>query len=181
MGEKPIWWTDRRSLRLSGHGYTGPETYFVTLCSYQNKCLFGEVVDGQIRLSEIGLLVQKEWLRTAQVRPYIELDTYVVMPNHLHAVLIFTGENLDSVRIPRAKKEVGPTLVAGSLGAVIAQFKSIVTKRSRAMGLKGSIWQRNYYEQMIQDEESLNGIREYIETNPSRWHLTEKTPKLGVN
>ncbi len=181
MGEKPIWWADRRSLRLSGHAYTGPEAYFVTLCSYQNKCLFGDVVDGQIRLSRVGLLVQKEWLRTAQVRPYIELDTYVVMPNHLHAVLIFTGGNLDSVKIPRTKKEVGPTLVAGSLGAVIAQFKSIVTKRSRAMGLKGSIWQRNYYEQMIQDDESLNGIREYIETNPSRWHLTEKTPKLGVN
>ncbi len=149
----------------------------MTLCSYQKQCLFGEDADGQIRLNGVALLVHKEWLRTAQVRPYIELDTYVVMPNHLHAVLVFTGENLDSVRIPRAKKEVGPILVAESLGAVIAQFKSIVTKRSRVMGLKGSIWQRNYYEQMIQDEESLNCIREYIETNPLRWHLDRENPE----
>jgi len=92
MVEKPIWWANRHSLRLLGHDYTWPEAYFVTLCSHQKRCLFGEVVEGRMRLSRVGSLVETEWRKTAQVRSYVQLDRYVVMPNHFHAILVFIGE-----------------------------------------------------------------------------------------
>ena len=180
MVEKPSWWENRQSLRLLGHDYTGPEVYFVTLCSHQNKCLFGEVVEGQMLLSRVGLLVEAEWQKTAQVRSYIQLDRYVVMPNHFHAILAFTGGKPASKPVLTEVKKVGPRLVAGSLGAVIAQFKSMVTKKSRAIGLQVPVWQANYHEHLIENEESLDCIQEYIDTNPLRWHLDrENLSKVG--
>ncbi len=180
MAEKPIWWANRRSFRFLGHDYTGPEVYFVTLCSHQNRYLFGEVVEGQMRLSRVGSLVEKEWQQTAQVRSYVQLDRYVVMPNHFHAIVIFTGEKPASKPVLTEWEKAAPRLVAGSLGAVMAQFKSMVTKKSRLMSLKVPIWQSNYHEHLIRDEESLDCIREYIDTNPLRWHLDrENLAKVG--
>jgi REP element-mobilizing transposase RayT len=133
-----------------------------------------------VLLSRVGSLVEKEWRQTVQVRPYLQLDKYVVMPNHFHAIVIFAGEKPHSKQAPADLKKAAPRLVAGSLGAVMAQFKSIVTKRSRAIGLRSLIWQANYYEHIIEDEESLARIRQYIDTNPLRWHLDrENQGKTG--
>ena len=152
----------------------------MTLCGHQNMCLFGEIVEGHMRLSRVGSLVEAEWYKTAQVRSYIQLDKYVVMPNHFHAILSFTGGRPNSKQVPAEVKKAAPRLVAGSLGAVIAHFKSMVTKESRLMGLKVPIWQPNYHEHLIRDEESLDSIREYIDTNPLRWHLDrENLAKVG--
>ncbi len=180
MVEKPIWWANRRSFHLLGHDYTGPEVYFVTLCSHQNRCLFGEILEGHMRLSRVGLLVETEWHKTAQVRSYIQLDKYVVMPNHFHAILSVTGEKPASKPVLTEWEKAAPRLVAGSLGAAMAQFKSLVTKESRLMGLTVPIWQPNYYEYVIGDEKSLECTREYIDTNPLRWHLDRENPaKVG--
>ena len=176
MVEKPIWWANRHSFRLLGHDYTRPEAYFVTLCSHQKRCLFGEVVEGRMRLSQVGSLVETEWGKTAQVRSYVQLDRYVVMPNHFHAILVFMGGKPTSKPVPTEWNKAAPRLVAGSLGAVMAQFKSMVTKGSRTIGLQTPIWQANYHEHLIRDEESLNCIRDYIDTNPLRWHLDQENP-----
>lgn len=137
-----------------------------------------------VQLNETGRLVESVWLQTATVRPDIELDAYVVMPNHFHAIFFIH----ESPGVPGATHRVAPTTnhvaAAGkthrptgpeprSVGAIIAQFKSLVTKRINLtqQHLDGSVWQRNYYEHVIRDEKSLNRIREYIATNALRWDL----------
>ena len=176
MQRKPIWWPNRHSVRLRGHNYTGLAAYFVTICACRKKCLFGEVVEQEMKLSNLGSLVQTEWKKTPQVRPCIQLDSYVVMPNHLHGILVFTGEDPRSTGIGLRQIKDRRVCLPGSLGAVICQFKSMVTKRSLKIGMHGPIWQRGYYERIIEDQESTNRIREYIETNPLRWHFDCENP-----
>ena len=80
----------RRSICLKGYDYRQAGTYFVTLCTYNRECLFGEVVDGEMHLNELGQIVHEEWLRSADIRPEMVLDAFVVMPNHLHGIIIIT-------------------------------------------------------------------------------------------
>jgi putative transposase len=174
----------RRTIRVQGYDYTQAGAYFITICTRDRECLLGKVVNGDVQLNETGRLVESVWLRTATVRPDLELDAYVVMPNHFHAIFFIH----ESPGVPGATRRVAPTknhsAVAGkthrptgprpkSVGAVMAQFKSLVTKRIKdtRQYRGGSIWQRNYYEHVIRDEESLNRIREYIATNAPRWDL----------
>jgi REP element-mobilizing transposase RayT len=77
----------RRSIRLPGHDYTQPGAYFITICTHQRQCLFGDVVDGALQLNELGQIVAEEWQKSAQIRREIELDDFVVMPNHLHGII----------------------------------------------------------------------------------------------
>jgi len=165
----------RRSIRLKGYDYTLAGAYFVTIVAWQREMLFGEIVDGKMILSEFGEIVREEWERTAIVRPNVELGEYVVMPNHFHGILIFIDD------IVGATRRVAPTkttLQSGSLGAVMAQFKSIVTKRINGLrNVTGfPIWQRNYYERIIRDEREMDGIHRYIESNPSMWAEDDENP-----
>ena len=79
---------NRRSIRLSEYDYTSAGGYFITMCTHERECLFGEIIDGEMVLNDVGRVVEAEWLRTAIVRSYVELDAHVVMPNHFHGVLI---------------------------------------------------------------------------------------------
>ncbi|MDT8398571.1 MAG: transposase [Pseudomonadales bacterium] len=81
---------NRRSIRLRGHDYSQAGAYFVTLCTFNRECLFGEIVDGGIRLNDGGWIVADEWAKTAEIRDEIELDSWVVMPNHLHGIVVIT-------------------------------------------------------------------------------------------
>ena len=161
----------RRSVRLKGYDYSQAGAYFVTIVAWQREMLFGGIVKGESILNEFGEIVREEWERTAVVRPNVELGEYVVMPNHFHGILVFR-ENVGATR------RVAPTLQSGSLGAVMAQFKSIVTKRINGLrnvtGLP--IWQRNYYERIIRDEHEMDRIHRYIESNPSMWAEDDENP-----
>jgi len=138
-----------------------------------------------MKLNHWGRLVIKEWLQTPEVRPYIELDAFVVMPNHFHGVFLL-HEFKDVTKREGATHRVAPTLkdrpsgpVSASVGAIIGQFKSRVTKRINDLRQKpgGPIWQRNYYEHVIRDDDDLNRIREYVENNPARWLEDENYPE----
>ncbi len=83
----------RRSIRLQGYDYSQPGAYFITLCTQNRECLFGEILNGEMRLNEFGVLVKNEWLKTGIIRPNIVIDAFVVMPNHLHGILIITGND----------------------------------------------------------------------------------------
>ena len=205
----------RRSIRLHGYDYTRNGAYFVTICAHERRNLFGHMVDDKIQLNALGLIVQEEWAQTAIVRPNIELDAFVVMPNHIHGIIVITDNTVGATRrvaqmdndnvaraprrvaqidndnvaraprrvaqmdndnVARASRRLAPTdrpngPASGSIGAIIAQYKSIVTKRIRRLpdAPGHPIWQRNYYEHIIRSEESLNQIRQYIVNNPSRW------------
>jgi len=175
----------RQSIRLRGHDYTQAGLYFITICTYQRACLFGEIVNGRMRLNEYGRVVQTEWLRTVDVRPHVEMDAFVIMPNHIHGIIVLTGTAGATRRVAPTHRIVpqpdispghaptkhpnGPT--SGSIGAIIGQFKSITTKQINASrNAPGApVWQRNYHERIIRDQESLHRVRRYIEANPHRW------------
>ena len=153
----------RRSKRLYRHDYA-QGLYFVTVCSYRLAHLFGEIVDGELLPSQAGKLVAKEWQQTATVRPAVELDLFVVMPNHFHGLIAISDE-------ASYGQAVGKGMRPNSLGAIMAQFKSIVTKQCRSLGIgrQTPIWQRGYYDHIVRNERALNQIRQYILSNPLRW------------
>ncbi len=172
----------RRSIRLKSYDYAQPGTYFVTVCTHRLGNLFGEVVDGKMILNVMGRIVEEEWRKTPKIRPYVKLDEYVIMPNHLHGIVMIvddhpnvgaTGPVAPTENLGRPK---GPQ--PGSLGAIIGQFKPAVTKRiNRMRDTPGqSVWQRNYYEHIIRDERSLHRIQQYVDNNPQQWHLDSYNP-----
>ncbi len=169
----------RRSIRLPHHDYASAAAYFVTICTYDRIELFGEIRDAEMHLGALGRLVADEWQRTAAVRPAVTVDAFVVMPNHLHGVLVLAdfADAVDPVGASRRLAHAGQPSRAkpGTLGAIIGQFKSRVTKQARGFGWEDGrpIWQRNYYEHVIRDDPELDRIRAYIVGNPSRWHDDE--------
>jgi len=194
----------RRSIRLRGYDYTQVGAYFVTLCTWQRECLFGEVVEGVMRLSPTGRIIEVEWQRLGYHFPHIRLDAFVVMPNHLHGIIIVndlvgaTRHAQDGVRegddrmqdqtrvggdgspLPGMRSNGPP---AGSLGAMIGQFKSRATKRiwARLEKDRTPVWQRNYYEHIIRDEADLRRIRDYIQNNAARWEQDQLNPATPHN
>ncbi len=144
----------RRSLRLQGYDYCSSGAYFVTICTVEKRPLFGTVRDGLVQLNEVGQIADSCWQAIEHIRGGITLESYIVMPNHVHGILLFHSEG-----------------AAGSLGAIIGQYKSVVTKRSRLLPSPSSshIWQRNYYDHIIRSATSLEKIRQYIVENPARW------------
>lgn len=168
----------RRSIRLPGYDYSQAGAYFVTLCVHDRACLFGEVVDGAMRLNELGALVASEWLRTATIRPQVTLDEFVVMPNHFHAIIAIE----DSRRgvLPYARPRFRSP--AESLGSIVRGFKSATTTLINSMRNSPGVpvWQRNYYEHVIRNESELTRIREYIANNPHQWSLDRENPQKGV-
>ena len=151
-------------MRLSGYDYRTPGAYFVTICTAGNQPLFGEVQSGRVQLNELGKIADGCWKAIGHVRRDIAVDTHIVMPNHIHGVLLFHAT--ESASSPTAR-----TLAAGSLGAIVGQYKSIVTKQSQFMHTPQSlpIWQRNYHDHIIRSAASLENIRQYIVENPARW------------
>ncbi|MDE2638380.1 MAG: transposase, partial [Chloroflexota bacterium] len=100
----------------------------------------------------------------------VTLDRYIVMPNHIHGIILLTGESESTVTPAR-----GQGMASGSLGAILAQYKSIVTKRGQTLAPAAprQIWQRNYYDHIIRSQKSLDQIRQYIVENPLRWQDDE--------
>jgi len=169
----------RRSIRLKGYDYSQAGAYFVTIVTWQRECLFGKIEQGRMGLNEIGEIVREEWERTAVVRQNVELGEYVIMPNHVHGILVFVD---DGVGATRRVAPTSQTLQSGSLGAIMAQFKSIVTKRINGLqNVSGRpIWQRNYYEHIIRNEPEMDRITRYIESNPLRWMEDNENPNRVV-
>lgn len=156
----------------------------MTICACAKGCRFGVVDDGEMQLNPVGEMVVEEWLRTPVLRPQVELDAFVVMPNHVHAIVVidapvgatrWVARLISPVRTPRATHRVAPTPgpPAGSLGAIVGQFKSTVTRRVVAAGGTAPLWQRNYHEHVIRGERDLNALRDYIAANPARWDEDE--------
>jgi putative transposase len=192
----------RRSVRLKEYDYSQAGAYFVTIVAHQREFLFGEIVNAGMQLNKIGKIVQWEWLEISKRLPYIELGTFMVMPNHFHGI-IFIHEDVGATRQGQARtnpskepsQAITPVSIGGSplragdvgtprgtksasLGAIIAQFKSRVTKRIwKIPEFKNkSIWQRNYHEHIIRDETDLQNKTDYIEANPLLWEQDEENP-----
>ena len=160
----------RRSIRLPRFDYTQQGAYFVTMCTLNRDCLFGEIVNREMRLNDIGRVAQMMWEEIPTHFPQVETDAYVVMPNHVHGVIVIAGPNVGvSHASPLPQRPSGPP--RRSIGAIVGSYKSAVSRRiNQSRGTPGtSVWQRNYYEHVIRNDAALNRLRQYIAENPARW------------
>ena len=162
----------RRSIRLPGYDYASEGWYFITICVQDKRCIFGEIRNHKMVMNNFGLIVDMEWKKTAQLRKNINLDAYIIMPNHIHGVIVLNDKYNRWGTMHRA-----PTMeqfgkpVSGSIPTIIRSFKSAVTKQiNKIQNTPGlHLWQRNYYEHNIRSENDLNRIRTYIIENPLKW------------
>jgi len=161
----------RRSMRLKDYDYSQAGVYFVTICSQNRDCLFGEIVDDRMRLNKYGIIAKDEWRRSEQIRKEIKLDEFIVMPNHLHGIIFIENTVGANGRSPLHRKNMG----SKTLSSFMAGYKSFVTKQINILRQTPGIlvWQRNYYEHIIRNETELNKIREYIIYNPVNWKSDE--------
>lgn len=189
----------RRSIRLQGYDYSQAGGYFVTLVTWHREFLFGEIANGEMRLNKIGKIVEWEWLELSKRLPYVELGAHMVMPNHFHGIL-FIHENVGATRQGQTRpnpsegqlQSMIPDGIDGSplhhgpkpasLGAIISQFKSRVTKHIWKFPefKETPIWQRNYYEHILRNETDFQNKTDYIEANPMLWDKDDENP-VNVN
>ena len=166
----------RRSIRMCGYHYSSCGAYFITICSFERKNIFGEIVDGKMLLNDYGLVVQEHWSAVPDHFPFAELSGHVVMPNHFHGIIFINAEEGEACLAPTmhtAFSTPRAVIKPNSLGAIIAAFKSSVTKRINELRRSpGSpVWQRNYFEHIVRNDEEMFQIQEYIESNPLKWEL----------
>lgn len=162
----------RRSIRLKDYDYTQNGAYFVTICTHEKRCIFGQVVDGVMSLNEWGRVVQSCWDEIPVHYPMVELDAFVVMPNHVHGVVVITVSVGAQYIAPLPKHgATANNVTPNSLGSIVRTFKAAVTRIINRLpdAPHHPIWQRNYYEHIIRSEDSLNTIRAYITSNPAKW------------
>lgn len=170
----------RQSIRLRRYDYARAGWYFVTVCARGKEHLFGEVAEGEMVLSEAGRMVQRTWENLPRRFPSIELDAFVVMPNHVHGIIQIVGAERMSagdvgagLALPKGAASSAPTFAD-----IVRAFKSTSAIAVNALlGRTGKpLWQRNYYEHIIRGRGELDRIREYVTTNPLRWGQDLENP-----
>lgn len=180
----------RKSIRLQGYDYSQAGLYFITVCTHNRVPLFGEIIDGVMALNAAGQIVEKCWCAIPEHFPQVTLDEFVVMPNHVHGIITIgttvgvnhvgandvgvndVGANnhlpqLPSNETPRSSQHG----TSRTIGSMVRGLKIGVTRWFRANTDIHKVWQRNYYEHIIRNEDSYLKIAEYIQTNPQRWEI----------
>ncbi|MFH1077119.1 MAG: transposase [Pseudomonadota bacterium] len=169
----------RRSIRLQEYDYSQTGAYFVTICTKNRECLFGNISNGTMVLNDTGRIVQKCWNEIDEHFPHITLDEFIVMPNHAHGILLINKALNTTVRaknfspLPQMRQPHG---TSKTIGSIIRGFKIGVTKWIRKNNATHDVWQRNYYEHIIRNDNELNLIRQYIIINPSQWESDKENP-----
>jgi putative transposase len=171
----------RNSIRLKNYDYSSNGAYFITVCTYQRLCVFGDIIDGEIVLNEIGKIVQKIWDELPNHNWNIVLDKFVVMPNHVHGIIVIenVGAGSKPTQIKRAGLEPAPTEKKDhGLQEIVRQLKTFSARHINELRERSGtpVWQRNYYEHIIRNDSELNKIRDYIQKNAANWHLDEENP-----
>lgn len=173
----------RRSTRLNGYDYSQAGAYFVTVCAKDRECVFGDIVDEEMRLNEYGKILSDRWDEIPDYFAALECDGFVVMPNHIHGIIMIVGAQFiapsGTITFNRngAMKQ-GAINRAPTVGEIVRVFKARCTHDINEIrntpGLP--VWQRNYYEHVIRNEEDLTRIRKYIVENPLKWSSDEDNP-----
>ena len=163
----------RRSTRLRDYDYAQAGAYFLTFVTQGRLSLFGDVVRGEMTLSTIGETVRREWLRTPEIRLEIELDQFIVMPNHFHGIVFLrdVGFHGSVVGPDRAHRGAPLRRAPRSVSSLVAGFKATTTRLiNEARATPGQrVWQRNYHDRIIRNEREFLAIRRYIYDNPANW------------
>ncbi len=173
----------RKSIRLPGYDYSQAGAYYVTIVTHQRNCLFGEVVNGEMVLNDFGKIADECWRAIPDHFPVVELGAYMVMPNHVHGIIVITDNGRGAALLrPYDQPDINDNpykinVKPGSLGAIVRSYKSAVSYRIHKEHNATGIWQRNYYEHIIRDQTDLQNKTDYIEANPMLWDEDENNPQ----
>ena len=174
-----------QSARLQNHNYSSAGIYFVTICTVNREHFFGKIIDSEMRLSKIGRVAKTEWFKTLKIRPdmNLQMDTFVVMPNHIHGIIIIGSNKYnDDIDSRDAMHRVSTTLPSKNLNhyknsfapqsknlsSIIRGYKSSVTKQAHKINIDFN-WQPRFYDHIIRNNKSLEQIQNYIINNPQDW------------
>ena len=188
----------RRSIRLKGYDYSQAGLYFITICVRDRKCLFGKIFDDEMQLNDFGIIAHHHWQKLQERFTNIELDVFQIMPNHIHGIIILTdavgatlavaldahaqidavAHNDNSVLDEKTGAGASPAPTnTKTIGDSVGAYKSLVAnacleifKQHQSDKMMGKLWQRNYYEHVIRNEQSYQRISEYIINNPKNWN-----------
>jgi REP element-mobilizing transposase RayT len=168
----------RRSIRLRGYDYAQPGAYFVTVCVRERECVLGNITDGEMVLSDLGKIARDFWAQVPVHFPTISIDTFVVMPNHVHAVIIIN--DLPCRGAVTAPLQTGQSKIdRPTLSQIIAYYKYQTTKHINQIhdNAETPFWQRGFYDHIIRNKRELNAIQQYIADNPVKWQLDRDNPQ----
>jgi putative transposase len=159
----------RRSIRLPGRDYSWPGTYFLTICTAQRKCILGRIENGEMRENILGRLVRTIWEEIPQEFPNVELNAFVVMPNHLHGMIrLHRKVPADEPQQKLAQFAKPPT---HSISWIVRTFKARVTRQPRQILRRPqlTVWQGHYFERVVRNADESEDVRRYICENPKNW------------
>lgn len=159
----------RHALRLRDHDYSQAGMYFVTACTQGRACLFGEVIDGEMHVNDAGKAVQAVWHKLPEHYRPIALDEFVVMPNHMHGIIVMHP----------AGAGLKPAPTTHGVSEIMRAFKTFSSRHINQIRQTpgNQIWQRSFWDRIIRNEDELNRIREYIQNNPAQWTLDRLHPQ----
>ena len=174
----------RRSIRLKGYNYSEQGAYFITICRENRAHIFGKIKNSKMILNKAGHIAYNEWLKTEEIRKNITLDSFIIMPNHIHGIIIIKSQAPVRAYCNTPQRDTPPRDTpqrdtpklkspSQNLGAIIRGYKSTITKQINLLldtpGIK--LLQRNYYERIIRNDLALLRIRRYIDNNPTKWEM----------
>ncbi len=167
----------RRSIRLKGYDYSQAGLYFVTICCDGRQHRFGSIEDGKMITNEYGTIAHNEWWNLAERFESVEMDVFQIMPNHIHGIIAIgtdVGASLADAPIGADAPIRAGASPAPTVGDIVGAYKSLVAngclKIYKSNGqMMGKLWQRNYWEHIVRNEQELFRIRQYIENNPVKW------------
>ncbi len=181
---------NRQSIRLQGYDYARAGAYFITVVAHDRTCLFGEIVNGEMRINECGERTQQCWLEIPNHFPQTQLDEFVIMPDHIHGIIIINdfpivgAKNFSPLPFESSSRSCQssprPNITpfrspSQTIGSIVRGFKIGVTKWIHQIEMvknispQPNVWQRNYYEHIIRNDDELHRIRDYIRNNPPNW------------
>jgi putative transposase len=173
----------RHSIRLREYDYSAIGAYFVTICVHMRECLYGGIINGEMELNEVGRMVEEVWKVLPKRFPQVELDEYIIMPNHFHGIVVINNESghVGAIHeLPLHHGAISAQMHRRNmlLPKIIGYFKMNSAKGiNRLRDMQGvPVWQRNYYERIIRDEKDLNAARKYIAENPLKWVDDQENP-----
>jgi len=175
------------SARLQDYNYASPGAYFVTVVTHNRECLFGNLVDGKVVLNGMGKIVEECWYDLPNHYSYITLDQFIVMPNHIHGIVIInnaaveTGHIVETGLRPVSTTTTTTTTTTTKnhgLSEIVRALKSFSARKINKLRKTKNllVWQSRFYDHIVRDEKSLNNIREYIMNNPLNWETDNENP-----
>jgi len=171
---------ERKVIRLRNFDYRSKSSHFVTICTGNREYYFGKIMNGEIEYSAIGLIAKQFWECIPDHFPHAVLDAFVIMPNHVHAIIkIRTCHGMSDIRTCHVD-DIGTCHgmslfnkfgrpVAGSVSMVVNHYKAAVKRWCNKNGYESFMWQSRFYDQIINDEKGIETIRKYIKNNPRNW------------